>query len=247
MCTVQVPRSHVASRILCVILSLPILIALTSVASAQQTYVTRYDAYVGYGLLDSPHVSLLENGVAMQIGVRPRTWWSLGFDYSLSAGDLQLTPDLLTPALQQQLATQLGQLAAAGRLPPGYVLNIRAHSRTQTFAIGPQLAYRHFEHLTLFLRPVFAGAIHEVATPHPADPIAVAIVSQLAPSGKKTDTTGFVGFGGGVDVLVSRHFALRTQMDLVYDHLFGDLLRNGRFTFRFSVGPAFNFGRNIVK
>jgi hypothetical protein len=192
-------------------------------------------------------VSLLENGFAMQVGYRPATWWSLGFDYSLSRGDLTLVPTLLTPALQQQLGTQLGQLAAAGGIPPGYTLVVPAHSTTQTFAAGPQLAYRHFEHLTLFLRPVFAGGIHEVATPHAGDPIAALVVAQLAPSGKKTDTTGFVGFGGGVDIIVSKHFALRTQMDLVHDHLFGDLLKDGRFTFRFSVGPAFNFGRNIVQ
>jgi hypothetical protein len=44
---------------------------------------------------------------------------------------------------------------------------------------------------------------------------------------------------------MSKHLAWRVQADLVYDHLFNDLLRDGRFTTRFSVGPAFNFGRNI--
>jgi hypothetical protein len=247
MCAVRSPRSHVASRTLCMICIMPVLVALTSVASAQQTYVSRFDAYVGYALLDSPHVSLLENGFAMQVGYRPTTWYSVGFDYSLTRGDLMLTPSLLTPALQQQLGAEFGQLAAAGKIPSGYTLVVPAHSTTQTFAAGPQLAYRHFEHLTLFLRPVFAGGIHEVATPRPGDPIAALVVTQLAPSGKKTDTVGFVGFGGGVDVILSKHFALRTQVDLVYDHLFSDLLKDGRFTTRFSVGPAFNFGRNIVK
>jgi hypothetical protein len=38
---------------------------------------------------------------------------------------------------------------------------------------------------------------------------------------------------------------LRTQADLVYDHLFNDLLKDGRWTVRFSVGPCFNFGKNI--
>jgi len=69
----------------------------------------------------------------------------------------------------------------------------------------------------------------------------------LTPSGKKTDTAPFVGFGGGFDMIFSRHFSLRTQADLVYDHLFNDLLPNGQFTVRFSVGPAFNFGRNIAQ
>jgi hypothetical protein len=213
---------------------------------SQQTYVSKYDLYTGYAFLDSPRVSLFENGFQLQVGVRPRTWYSLGFDYSISKGDLSITPGLLPLALQQQLAGQLGALAAAGRLPPGYALQVPASSTTQTFALGPQLAYRHFSKLTLFVRPSF-GAMREVATPHPGDPIAAGIVAQLAPSGKKTDWTGFYGVGYGFDILFSKHVALRTQGDLVWDHLFNDLLKDGRWTTRFSVGPCFNFGKNIVE
>ena len=205
----------------------------------QQTYVTRYDAYVGYAFLDSPRLSLFENGLHSQFAVRPKTWCSLGFDYSLSAGDLTLTPNLLTTALQQELRQVL---------PPGYTLSVPAHSRTQTFAAGPQLSYRHYSKVTLFVRPSF-GAIHERATaqPNPSDPIAVAIVKELAPSGYKTDWTAFYGFGGGADLLFSKHVAMRVQADLVYDHLFSDLLKDGRLTTRFSIGPSFNFGSNIRK
>ena len=223
------------------------LLLLVSAAFGQQSYVPRYDAFAGYAFLDSPHVNLFENGFAAQIGFRPKTWYSFGFDYTFATGDLKITPDLLPTALQQQLAAQLGQLAAIGRLPAGYSLTVPAHSRTQTFAVGPQLAYRHFTHTTLFLRPLFAGAIHEIATPKPpaGDLIAAGIVQGLAPTGKKTDTTWFFGFGGGFDIIFSRHVSWRVQADLVYDHLFNDLLRDGRFTTRFAVGPAFNFGRNI--
>jgi hypothetical protein len=234
-----------ALRTLLIIVPAALLLAASPVAG-QQTYVSRFDAYAGYAFLDSPHVSLFENGFQMQVGVRPKPWYSLGFDYSISAGNLVITPDLLPTALQQQLSAQLAQLAAAKLLPAGYVLAVPAHSRTQTFAVGPQLAYRHFSHLTLFIRPSL-GAIHEVATPHPGDPIATAIAAQLAPAGKKTDWTGFYGFGGGFDILLSKHFAVRTQADLVYDHLFNDLLKDGRFTVRFSIGPCFNFGKNIAK
>ena len=213
--------------------------------SAQQTHVTQFDAYVGYAFLDSPHIGLFENGAQFQVGYRPRTWLSLGFDYSISTGDLTLTPNLLTTALQQQLAAQLAALAAAGKLPPGYSLMVPASSLTQTFAAGPQLAYRHFKKVTLFARPSI-GYIREAATPHPRDPIAQAVAMQLAPSGKKIDWTPFYGFGYGIDVLFTRHFAWRTQGDLVWDHLFRDTLRDGRWTTRFSTGPAFNFGRNIA-
>ena len=216
-------------------------------AFSQQTYVTRFDAYGGYAFLNSPHIGLFENGFAAQIGVRPKPWYSMGFDYSISAGDLNLTPNLLPTALQQQLAAELGGLIAAGQIPPTYALVVPAHSRTQTFAVGPQLAYRHLTHATIFFRPIFAGAIHELATPQPRDPIATLVAKQLAPSGQKTDTTWFLGFGGGFDILLTRHIAWRTQADVVYDHLFNDLLKDGRFTVRFSAGPAFNFGPNIAK
>jgi hypothetical protein len=33
---------------------------------------------------------------------------------------------------------------------------------------------------------------------------------------------------------------------LGYDHLFNDLLKDGRYVVRFSVGPAFNVGKNIA-
>jgi len=222
------------------------LLLLVSPGFAQQTYVTKYDLYGGYAFLDSPKIGLFENGVQFQIGMRPKTWYSLGFDYSYTRGDLAITPDLLPTELQQSLGAQLGRLAAAGMLPAGYKLVVPASSISQSFALGPQLAYRHFKHVTLFVRPSM-GAIREVATPKPTDPIAKAIVAGLAPKGKKTDWQGFYGVGYGFDILLSKHFAIRTQGDLVWDHLFNDILADGRWTARFSVGPCFNFGRNIVE
>jgi len=216
------------------------------VASAQQTWVTRFDAYAGYTYFNSPAVDLVENGIHLQAGVRPKTWMSLGFDYTSVSGDLTLTPGLLTPALQDQLRILLGRLALAGQLPPGYTLAIKAHSHTQTFAAGPQFAYRGWTRLTPFIRPS-CGLIREVATPQPTDPISQAVVNQLAPDGKKIDWTPFYGVGGGIDLNFTKHLALRVQADFVYDHLFPDILENGRRTVRFSIGPAFNFGKNIVR
>jgi len=224
------------------------LMLLASPCFGQQTYVTRYDAFAGYTFLDSPAISLFENGFHTQFGVRATTWVSFGVDYSISAGNLTLTQNLLTPQLQQQLAAQLAPLVAAGIIPPNYSLVVPTHSRTQTITGGPQLAYRHFKQVTLFIRPSI-GLIHELATPqpNPNDPVAVGVVKQLVPSGQKSDNTWFYGFGGGADFIFSKHVALRVQSDLVWDHLFSDLLQNGRWTVRFSVGPCFNFGKNIVK
>jgi hypothetical protein len=228
-----------------VLVALFLLLFASSPAFSQQTDVPQFDLFTGYTFLDSWHIGLFENGFHTQFGYLPRTWLTVGFDYSVSTGDLTLVPSLLTTPLQQQLAAQLAALAAAGQLPPGYSLMVPASSVTQTFAAGPQYSYRGFKRLTLFARPSI-GAIREVATPHPRDPIAAAVAMQLAPSGSKLDWTAFYGFGGGVDIILSRHFAWRTQADLVWDHLFSDILRDGRWTVRFSAGPAFNFGRNIV-
>lgn len=215
-------------------------------ALGQQDYVSRYNLFAGYTFLDSPRVSLFENGFHFQAGVNPRTWCALGFDYSVTGGDMTLTPSLLTTVWQQELGGLLQELATAGKLPPGYTVAVSTNSRTQTFAGGPQFSYRHFKKVTLFIRPSI-GAIYEDATPQPTDPIAKMIVTALAPSGKKTDWTAFYGFGGGADFAISKHLGLRVQADLVHDHLFSDVLQNGRFTARFSVGPCFNFGKNIVK
>jgi hypothetical protein len=233
------------ARRLSLILALALLV-ICAPAFAQQTYVSQFDAYIGYAFLNSPSISLFENGFHFQFGYNPKTWVALGFDYSRATGDLTLVPNLLLPSLQQALAAQLAALEAAGKLPPGYTLSVPTASVTQTFAAGPQLMIRHWKPVTLFVRPSI-GAIHERATPHPADPIAAAIVAQLAPGGNKTDWVGFYGGGGGVDFNLHRHFGVRVQVDFVHDYLFSDLLASSRNTVRFSVGPSFRFGKNIVR
>jgi hypothetical protein len=230
-----------------VLVALGLFLVLSLPLAGQQSYVSRYDLYTGYAFLNSPKIGLFENGFHTQFGVRPRTWVSLGFDYSITAGDLTITPSLLPDALQASLAAQLGQLVKAGVIPASYALSVGSHSVTHSFAMGPQLAYRHFSKLTLFIRPSI-GAIREGATPTVPtnDPVAAGIIKGLAPTGYKRDWQGFYGVGGGFDILFSKHFALRTQADYVYDHLFNDILKDGRWTTRFSVGPCFNFGRNIA-
>jgi hypothetical protein len=242
-----------------VAIALGIFFLLSYPLCGQQSYVTRWDAYAGYSFLNSPDVNLFENGFAAQIGYRPLTWLSVGFDYNVASGDLTLKPAQLLPALQTQLQTAIGGGIAAGIFPPPNAYNysalsVPAHSSTQTYAFGPELVYRHFSKVTLFLRPVYAGIIHETATPQPQDAVVKTLVFGIPPglpgliSGpSKTDHVWFVGFGGGFDILFGKHFAWRTQADLVHDHLFSDLLTDARFTVRFSSGPAFNFGKNIVK
>jgi hypothetical protein len=219
-----------------------------SQAFGQQTYVGRFDIYAGYAYLNSPHISLAESGFQTQFGVRVVPWLTLGFDFSTESGNTSLTPNLLTTALQQQLGAELEGLIGEGAIPANYTLVVPLHSVTQTYAAGPQFSYHGFSRATLFIRPA-VGLIHEAATPHPNpdDPVAVGIVDQLVPSGVKTDSVIFYGFGGGADVNISKHVAIRIQADFVHDHLFNDLLKDGRNTVRFGIGPAFQFGGNVVK
>lgn len=217
-----------------------------SQASAQQEYVGKYDAYIGYAYFNSPKISLVENGYHIQIGTNPKTWMALGFDFSRASGDLTLTPSMLLTSLQQKLGAQLAQMAAAGMIPPNYSLSVKTGSVTETYAAGPQLMIRRWKSFTPFIRPSL-GAIHETATPRPADPIATGIVHQLSPSGEKQDWRPFYGIGWGVDINPSKHVGFRLQADFVHDYLFNDLLNSGRNTIRFSVGPTIHFGKNIIE
>jgi len=217
---------------------------LPSYVFGQQQYVGRWDAYAGYSYINQPSLNLGEHGTNVQVGFRPKTWVTLGFDYSIANGQNILEPGMLLPTVQAQLGGQLGALIAAGKVPSGYQLAVPMSTRTQTFQAGPDIPIRHFEAVTFFIRPNL-GAMQVIATPHPLDPVATGIVAQLLPQGKKTDWTYFYGFGGGMEYNVNKHFALRFQADFVHDHFFNDFLGAGN-TIRFSVGPAFQFGKNIV-
>lgn len=213
---------------------------------AQQDYVGLFDVYNGFAWFDSPSANLAERGYHLQAGVNARTWLSVGFDFSAVQGNVTLVPNLLKPSLQAQIGGQVAALEGAGLLPPGYQVAVGTASTTQTFAAGPQWEYRHFQRVTFFAHPSI-GAIHEVATPHPSDALTAGIVRELAPSGAIKDWEPFYGLGGGFEVNIIRYGSIRIQADYVHNDLFTNILNNSRNTVRLSVGPAFHFGRNIVK
>src|ERR1017187_3437643 len=179
--------------------ALAALLSSTVISKAQQSYIGRYDAYVGYADINSPMLGLDEhNGFHAQAGINPRRWLSIGGDYSEGTGSQLLTTNLLPAALQAQINAAQAQFIAAGFLPANYHLAVPTDAATQTFAFGPQLAFRRLSRLTLFLRPPL-GAVRERAVPHPADAFQTVIVGQLAPAGFKLDWTGFHGAGGGAE------------------------------------------------
>ena len=212
----------------------------------QNNYVGRYDAFAGFTDIYAPELGLNQTGFHAQAGMNVRRWYSVGGDYSVVSGSEVLKTDLLPAALQAQVNAAQAEYIALGLLPANYVLAIPTNAFTQTFAFGPQAVFRRFPRATLFVRPSL-GALRERAVPHPADPFQTVIVKGLAPAGFKRDWTGFYGVGGGVDLRVNHWLGVRAQMDAVYNHPFNDILANGRWTFRYSVGPSLHFGKDITR
>jgi hypothetical protein len=222
----------------------PLLLA--SIALGQQDYVGRFDVYAGYMYLRIPLLGLGQTGFNTQIGMQPAKWYSLGFDFSEGTGDTVLTTTMLKSSVQQLIGAQLAPLKSAGLLPANYEPVVPLHSRSQTYAVGGKINYRHFRAVTLFVNPDL-GVIHEatILHPSPTDPIAVALVTQLAPSRTKEEYTCFYGVGGGANFSVTRRLLLKVHVDFVRDHLFSDIL-NWQNSVRFSVGPVFQFGKDIA-
>jgi hypothetical protein len=218
------------------VVGVAIVLCASSLVFAQQDYVGCYDAFAGFSYLASPKLNLDERGVNTQFGINATRWLALGADYSIFTGHSAIRPKDLTPALQLQLAPFLPLLGPNAAIP--------FDSTTYTFTAGPQINFRGLRWVTTFVRPAIGG-MHETATLKPVGPVQTALVSVLAPAGKKTDLAPFYGVGGGLDVNASKHVALRVGVDVVHVKLFSNLLAEGRNSVRISVGPSFRFGRNV--
>jgi hypothetical protein len=214
-------------------------------ACAQQTDIPRFDVAGAFADFETSYLNLNQKGFHTQEGFNWKPSIAVGFDFSEGAGTNQLTPHVLTPALQQELGAEIQQLIAEGAIPANYQLVVPTHAFSETFALGPQLMIRHYKPVTFFVRPSI-GTIRQRVTPHPTDPVATAIIAQLVPSGTKVDYEGFYGFGGGFDWNATHHFSVRVQDDFVYWKLFDGLLAQGTWTNRFSAGVAYHFGKNIL-
>jgi len=218
---------------------------LASIAFGQQEYVGRFDVFTGFTDLSTSKLNLGQPGFHTQIGTNPTNWYSMGFDFSDGSGDTSLIPTMAKASLQKEITTQLAPLIQAGLLPATYQLKVPLSATSQTYAMGPQLNFRHFKRVTLFIHPDL-GAIHETAMVHPQDMIATAVAAQLAPSGHLSDWTWFFGVGGGMDLKLTTHLGLRVHADYVRDHLFSNML-DWQGTFRISVGPTVHFGKNMAQ
>lgn len=233
-----------------------LLLSLSACAFAQQDYVGRYDVFGGFSFLDSPKLDLQQHGFNTQIGYNARRWLALGVDYSIQFGHASLVPS----DLKTVYATQLNGLVLEGEagvftpivISAPYTLWAPFNATTQTFTAGPQLNYRHFRKVTLFVHPSI-GAIHENISIKPHDAFTQYVVLPgLVQSGilktlKPNDTTYFYGFGGGGDFNVTKHVHLRADVEFVHVDLFSGILADSRNSLRFSVGPTLSFGKNVTR
>jgi hypothetical protein len=223
-----------------------LLLSLSACAFAQQDYVGRFDVFTGFSYLRSPKLNLQQRGFNTQLGVNLRPWLAFGLDYSIQEGRASLVTADLKTSLQTELNTLVGPTIAGA-------LSVPFDATTQTFTAGPQLAYRHMKKVTLFAHPSI-GAIHENISLNASQgaplPFVIGVVGALVQQGvlkttKPNDTTYFYGLGGGADYNLTRHFHIRADVEFVHVFLYSNLLKDSRNSVRLSVGPAFNFGRNV--
>jgi hypothetical protein len=214
-------------------------------AVAQQTDINRYTLYTGFDSMISPARSLTEYGFDLDFGVTVKPWVALGADFGAlgnsiihGAGTINGSETIYAPALAA--ANQ----ADPTQVPPPSAVNVPFNSTTYTFAAGPQFYLRKWRKVTLFARPGFGG-IHESADltfPAGLPDLLVGVLHVPVPSAHQTDTTWFVGVGGGCDFNLSRRVGLRVSVDWINTHLFSNLLTDRQNYARFTIGPTFRWG-----
>lgn len=213
-------------------------------AVAQQTDINRYTLYTGFDSMISPARSLTEYGFDVDFGVTLKPWVALGADFGALGNGIMSGTGTINGS-ETVYAPVLNAAYAAGvpGVPPASAVNVPFRSRTYTFAAGPQFYLRKWQKITLFARPGFGG-IHETADlTFPPDLALLFQELQIpAPSAHQTDTTWFVGVGGGCDFNVSRRVGLRVSVDWINTHLFSNLLTDRQNYARFTIGPTFRWG-----
>jgi hypothetical protein len=205
---------------------------------SQDIEVNRYTIYTGFDYMLSPARNLTERGFDVDFGVTVKPWMALGGDVS-AIGDNIISGKGTINGSETVYAAPVSAIG----IPPSSI-HVPFSSTTYTFAVGPQFYWRRFRRVTFLGRPGFGG-IHESANltfPPQLGPL-FSVLALPVPSSHQTDTTWFIGLGGGVDLNLSRRVGLRITADWVNTHLFSDLLSNRQNYVRFTVGPTFRRGR----
>jgi len=201
-------------------------------ALAQQTDINRYTLFTGFDYMISPARNLTERGFESDFGVTVRPWLGLGGDFGI------LGADVISGAGTINGSETIYAPVVKPFIDPS-TIHVPFKSTTYTFAVGPQFYLRKWDKVTFFARPGFGG-IHEKAVI--SFPPQLALLGITLPNAQQTDTTYFVGLGGGFDLNVSRPVGIRFAADWVNTHLFSNLLVQRQNYVRFSLGPTFRWG-----
>jgi len=202
-----------------------------------QDVIPRYTIYTGFDYMISPARNLTERGFDADFGVIVKPWLGLGADVSAIGENVISGAGTINGS-----ETIYAKPVAGLGLDPS-LIHVPFKSTTITFAAGPQFYLRKWKRVTFLARPGFGG-IHESAdlTFPPALGPLFAALQLPPPAAHQTDTTWFIGAGGGFDINVTRWLGLRFTADWVNTHLFSDLLTNRQNYVRFTVGPTFRWG-----
>ena len=213
-------------------------------AAQDDVRINRYTVYTGFDYMTAPGLSLTQRGFDTDFGVTVKPWLGLGVDFSAAGtgiisggGTINGTSTTYAPAL-----------IAAGQIFPGVPapndINVSFKSTTYTMAVGSQFYIRKLKKVTFLIRPGL-GAIHASVDLN-LDPRLGGLFQSLnlpVPSRHQSDTTYFVGLGGGFDYNISRRMGLRVTADWINAHLYSDILTDRQNYFRFTIGPTWKWGQ----
>jgi hypothetical protein len=214
-------------------------------AEAQEDVsINRYTVYTGFDYMTAPGLSLTQRGFDTDFGITVKPWLGLGVDFS-AAGDGIISGG---GTINGSSTTYAPALIAAGQLFPGIPtpnqVNVSFRSTTYTIAAGPQIYIRKLKKVTFLIRPGL-GAIHasvDLSLPPGLGPLFTGL-NLPVPSSHQSDTTYFVGLGGGFDVNLSKRVGLRVTADWINAHLYSNILTDRQNYYRFTIGPTWKWGR----
>ena len=204
------------------LLSLALFLCLPAVAQ-EDISINRYTVYTGFDYFHNPGLRLSQRGFDVDFGVTVKPWMALGADFS-SAGNSIISGSGIINGSDTVYAPVLKAAAPLGAPAPSSV-NVGFKANSYTFAVGPQFYWRKWRKVTFLGRPG-AGGIRASADVN-LPPQLAGLLGQLGapiPNAHQTDTRFFFGMGGGFDLNVSMHVAMRVTADWINTHLFPDLL-----------------------
>jgi hypothetical protein len=229
-------RLAVAVRLL--ICGLAILVAVPAFAQ-EDVSINRYTLYTGFDYMTSPAMHLSQRGFDTDFGVTVKPWLGLGVDFS-AAGDGIITGGGTINGSQTSYAPILGPVIPI----PVSAIQVPFRSTTYTVAVGPQIYIRKIRNVTFLIRPGL-GAI-KASSDLRFPPLLAPVFGGLgvpAPAPHQSDTTWFIGLGGGFDINFSKHVALRVTADWINTHLYSNILTDRQNYGRFTIGPTWRWGR----